>query len=159
MMAVSRKIAATSLFLLLGCAPIGHAEGFSSGGPNTVTRSVSGHYEFRQRGYHDARGNEHHGGHYGRSKGYRPDIVGGDGVPSYVRGLGTFAGDQAVARFPRNGIYYSAQAFASTTLLPQTINALAPKAKVIVVDPSFEVANPKSGCTMEHGVCVIRGAP
>ena len=159
MMAHRFKLFAAAVTLFASLASSGHAESFFSAAPNSLTRSSGGggyrHGEHRRWDARTSvRGSEHgfHGHHV-----YRHDIVGGDGIPSYVRGVGTFAGDMAAARFHRNGTYFYAQAF--STRSPQKITFLAPKAKVILVEQETNAQETKTVCSVEHGVCVIRGAP
>ena len=78
----------------------------------------------------------------------RHELVGGDGLPSILPGIGTYAGAVSAAGERGNGIYFSADN--ASVLRPDVI--LAPKAKIIVVD--FEGDSP--ACSFEAGVCVIR---
>ncbi|MCL6707378.1 hypothetical protein M8R20_10235 [Pseudomonas sp. R2.Fl] len=94
-------------------------------------------------GEHSRRHHHHHGGfaHHGRA------VVGGDGLPSVVPGLGTFAGSIAAVRVKGNGIY-----FASDISARKAAPYQAPKARIIEVSQE----NPQSACSFEAGVCVIR---
>lgn len=94
--------------------------------------------EEQRRGHHD-----YHKGfaHHDRA------IVGGDGLPSVVPGLGTFAGSIAAVRVGNNGIY-----FASSVAVRKASPYQAPKARIIEVSQE----NPASACSFEAGVCVIR---
>ena len=85
---------------------------------------------------------------------HRHDQVGGNGLPSYVRGVGTFAGGISAVRFRGNGIYfYSQNGIASALPEPE-----APKVKIISVGENETRAyGATSACAYEHGVCVIRG--
>ena len=78
----------------------------------------------------------------------REELVGGDGLPSILPGIGTYAGAISAAGERGNGIYFSLDS--ASVLRPDVI--LAPKAKIIVVD--FEGDSP--ACNFEAGVCVIR---
>lgn len=79
---------------------------------------------------------------------HRGDIVGGNGLPSVVHGLGTFSGAISAARVRGNGIYFAIEASRSTTITTYR----APKATIIEV--SLEA--PDNACSFEAGVCVIR---
>lgn len=88
-------------------------------------------------------GRRHHKGfaHHDRA------VVGGDGLPSVVPGLGTFAGSIAAVRVNNNGIYFTSSVAARKVAPYQ-----APKARIIEVSQE----NPGSACSFEAGVCVIR---
>lgn len=82
----------------------------------------------------------------------RQDVVGGNGLPSYIPGIGTYAGSISGVRFKGNGIYFSKQVqriYSPVSSEPQT---LAPKAKIIHVNAKTIGAE----CSYEAGVCVIR---
>ncbi|WP_170973311.1 hypothetical protein [Rhizobium sp. FKY42] len=83
----------------------------------------------------------------------RRDVVAGNGLPSYVRGIGTFAGGLSAVRFRGNGIYFFADGIGNGSAA-----TVGPGAKIITVSPTGKT-NGKSACAMEHGVCVVRGSP
>lgn len=89
----------------------------------------------------------HHAHHHGGFGHHDRTIVGGDGLPSVVPGLGTFAGSIAAVRAKGNGIY-----FASDISVRKTAPYQAPKARIIEVS----LENPEGACSFEAGVCVIR---
>lgn len=74
---------------------------------------------------------------------------GGDELPSYVGGVGTYAGGLSAIRAPRNGIYFAADdvgmSYSSTTQ-----SAVRPR--IIHVNKKTMGAE----CSYEAGVCVIR---
>lgn len=78
----------------------------------------------------------------------RQQIVGGDGLPSILPGIGTYVGAVSAVSVRGNGIYFAVD---NAALLGPTV-ILAPKAKIIDVD--FEGDSP--ACSFEAGVCVIR---
>lgn len=138
-----------------------HADNVWGPSPNQITRQIDRSSETR--GWHGpshGRSYEHHrenyrnnGGYYAHARHRSRDIVGGDGLPSYVEGVGTFAGGLSAVRFRGNGIYFYAD-----NLSANAANNHRPRAKIIDVSPS-SIGNTKSACSMEHGVCVVRGAP
>jgi hypothetical protein len=75
---------------------------------------------------------------------------GGNGLPSYIPGIGTYAGGIAATYIRGNGLYIAVD----PGILPAGTSSpmLAPKAKIIDVP---EVSD-NSACSMERGVCVIR---
>lgn len=85
----------------------------------------------------------HHNRHQKQS------FYGGDGLPSYIGGIGTYAGGIAGIRDRRNGIYFamdrwsnSGGAFTSDTVRPRIIHVNRKTAG--------------AECSYEAGVCVIR---
>jgi hypothetical protein len=77
-------------------------------------------------------------------------VGGGNGLPSYIPGIGTYAGGIAATYIRGNGLYIAVD----PGILPAGTNSpmLAPKAKIIDVPE----ASDNSACSMERGVCVIR---
>lgn len=155
MMAGRTKIAIIASLWLAGSLTMAQADNVWGPSPNSLSRQIdrsSGAPDWRNHGnYRDGyRINvRSEGGHY--SYAYRQrDIVGGNGLPSYVDGVGTFAGGLSAVRFRNNGIYFYAENLGGDgNMQPR------PKAKIIDVTP----ATAKSACAMEHGVCIVRGTP
>jgi hypothetical protein len=79
------------------------------------------------------------------------DQVGGNGLPSVVSGLGTFAGSLSALRVRENGLYF-ASAVDGKDRARET--HLAPRARIMSVGAQENAGN---GCAYEAGVCVIRG--
>lgn len=82
---------------------------------------------------------------------YEDEGYGGYGLPSYVPGLGTFAGGISAGHVRGTGTYI----YIAPGVLPApkvTAPVQAPKAKVL------DIAEPgnNDACSMEKGVCVIR---
>ncbi|NTF33189.1 hypothetical protein [Rhizobium skierniewicense] len=74
---------------------------------------------------------------------------GGDGLPSYIRGIGTYAGGVSAIRAPRNGIYFAAEGTdRNATDTIQSPN----RPRIIHVNRKTVGAE----CSYEAGVCVIR---
>ena len=90
----------------------------------------------------------HAGDFHHRHSADRSAIIGGDGLPSVVPGLGTFAGSIAAVRVKGNGIYFAVNRTPRNVVKVK----LAPKAYIIEIDPE----NEDSLCSYEAGVCVIR---
>lgn len=80
----------------------------------------------------------------------QPSVVGGYGLPSYIRGLGTYAGGLSAARFPGNGNYFYAQS--GGAYLPDGYRKTTVEPRIIHVNQRTMNAN----CRYEAGVCVIR---
>lgn len=83
--------------------------------------------------------------HYGQ--GWQEGAAGVNGLPTHIRGIGTFAGGIAATRIHGNGVYISI----APGLGGEPVSA-APRVKIISVSENPE----KDNCSMEHGVCVIR---
>lgn len=83
--------------------------------------------------------------HYGQ--GWQEGAAGVNGLPTHIRGIGTFAGGITATRIHGNGVYISI----APGLGGEPVSA-APRVKVINVSETPE----KDNCSMEHGVCVIR---
>jgi hypothetical protein len=75
-------------------------------------------------------------------------VVGGNGLPSVVPGVGTFAGNLSAVRIKGNGI------FITLDRKPGRRMATAPAPKAQIIEISAE--NEDSACSFEAGVCVIR---
>lgn len=75
---------------------------------------------------------------------------GGDGLPSFVPS-GTFVGGISAVYERGNGLYLSIAP--GIVAVPELRTLPAPKAKIIKVTAS----RPNAACSMEVGVCVIRG--
>lgn len=119
--------------------------GFAGVLVSTLCLATSSHAgDFRHDGH---RG--HHGGHH---QGYNQGIVGGDGLPSVVPRVGTFAGSINAVRVPKVGIYMSASGLGSGRSSVVVPRHRTPKATII--DVNVETAD--SACSYEAGVCVIR---
>lgn len=84
----------------------------------------------------------HH--HHGRTQA----IIGTDGLPSVVPGIGTFSGGISALRIKGNGVFIAVDG----GVAPQVIDYRAPKAKIIEVSAE----NQDEACSFEAGVCVIR---
>nr|WP_237351659.1 hypothetical protein [Rhizobium sp. ACO-34A] len=75
-------------------------------------------------------------------------VIGGNGLPSVVPGLGTFTGSLTAVRVKGTGIYMAIEKWPvnnRTAYQP-------PKAKIIEIDAETGDA----ACSFEAGVCVIR---
>ncbi len=75
-------------------------------------------------------------------------VIGGNGLPSVIPGLGTFAGSLSAVRVKGTGIYMAIENWPvdrSRTYQP-------PKAKIIEINAETSDA----ACAYEAGVCVIR---
>lgn len=84
------------------------------------------------------------------------DVIGGDGLPSVVGGLGTFSGGISAVRLKGNGIYIASDV--DITGNPR-LSLGAPSVKIITVaedfaDTQFDASN---ACAYENGICIIRG--
>lgn len=73
------------------------------------------------------------------------DVVGVNGLPSRICGLGTFSGGVSAVRIRGVGNYFYIQ----RNVGKQLVNPLRPKAKVVS-------SRKGTSCSMENGVCVIR---
>lgn len=152
MMAGSWKCLAAAAMIAVGFSSASaHAESLFGTGPDSVTRQVERfHHRGPDRGWHPQRG----GNQFVSAGWHQRDIIGGDGLPSYIHGVGTFAGGIVAARFPGNGIYMYVD-----PLSARTVVTLPPKAKIIHISGQKTAKSPDSACAVEHGVCVIRGTP
>lgn len=75
-------------------------------------------------------------------------IVGSDGLPSVIPGVGTFVGNLSAVRIKGNGIFIAVDRPATR----RNVTAPAPKAQIIEISAE----NEDSACSFEAGVCVIR---
>ena len=75
-------------------------------------------------------------------------IIGSDGLPSVVPGVGTFVGNLSAVRIKGNGIFIAIDR--RTT--HRSVAAPAPKAQIIEISAE----NEDGACSFEAGVCVIR---
>ncbi|MDR6103533.1 hypothetical protein QE369_003730 [Agrobacterium larrymoorei] len=99
-----------------------------------------------------ASANDYHRNHsYDRAYSYsQPSVVGGYGLPSYVRGIGTYVGGLTAARFPGNGNYFYAQS--GGAYLPDNYRRSTVEPRIIHINQrTFN-----DSCHYEAGVCVIR---
>lgn len=80
-------------------------------------------------------------------EGWQEGAAGVNGLPTHIRGIGTFAGGIAATRIHGNGVYISIAPGLSGEPAPA-----APRVKIINVSENPE----RDNCSMEHGVCVIR---
>ncbi len=75
-------------------------------------------------------------------------IVGSDGLPSVVPGVGTFVGNLSAVRIKGNGIFIAVDRPATRR------NEAVPAPKAQIIEISAE--NEDGACSFEAGVCVIR---
>ncbi|TRL32998.1 hypothetical protein [Rhizobium straminoryzae] len=82
--------------------------------------------------------------------------IAGSRLPSVVPGLGTFAGSLLAMRIRGNGLYLLREAGA---VAARPAPANPPSARIIEIssDTGRDAFLPKAACTIEAGVCVIRG--
>ena len=85
------------------------------------------------------RHNDHH---------HERGIVGSDGLPSVIPGVGTFVGNLSAVRIKGNGIFIAVDRPATR----RNMATPAPKAQIIEISAE----NEDSACSFEAGVCVIR---
>lgn len=81
---------------------------------------------------------------------HEQSVIGGNGLPSVVPGVGTFAGDLSAERIKGNGIFIHREGRSNGAALDYR----APKARIIEISAE----NPDGACAFEAGVCVIRPA-
>jgi hypothetical protein len=75
-------------------------------------------------------------------------IIGSDGLPSVVPGVGTFVGNLSAVRIKGNGIFIAVDRRATHR------NVVVPSPKAQIIEISAE--NEDGACSFEAGVCVIR---
>lgn len=75
-------------------------------------------------------------------------IVGSDGLPSVIPGVGTFVGNLSAVRIKGNGIFIAVDRPATR----RNMATPAPKAQIIEISAE----NEDGACSFEAGVCVIR---
>lgn len=80
----------------------------------------------------------------------KQSVVGGNGLPSHVARIGTYAGGISAVSFKRNGIYFSADGGGEYLPVRGRISSVEPR--IISVNKRSANAN----CSYEAGVCVIR---
>lgn len=80
----------------------------------------------------------------------RQSISGGDGLPSYVKNNGTYAGGISAVRFKRNGTYFAVDGGILNRGYYRGGSTAGPR--LIRVDSKTAGAK----CSYEAGVCVIR---
>jgi hypothetical protein len=95
-----------------------------------------------------AEAGERHGRHQGHHHGRSEAIIGSDGLPSVIPGIGTFAGSISGLRIKGNGVFFAIDRNAR----PKVVAYRAPKAKIIEISEE----NHEDSCSFEAGVCVIR---
>lgn len=95
-----------------------------------------------------AEAGERYGRHQAHHHGRGQAIIGGNGLPSVIPGIGTFAGSISGLRIKGNGVFFAIDRDAR----PQVATYRAPKAKIIEISEE----NHEESCSFEAGVCVIR---
>jgi len=85
-----------------------------------------------------------HGHYHGGSEA----VIGSNGLPSVIPGIGTFAGSISGLRIKGNGVFFAID----RNTKPKVVAYRAPKAKIIEISAE----NPEEACSFEAGVCVIR---
>lgn len=88
------------------------------------------------------------GDSYGHHHGRGEAVVGSNGLPSVIPGIGTFAGSISGLRIKGNGVFFAIDRATE----PKVLAYRAPKAKIIEISAE----NPDDACSFEAGVCVIR---
>lgn len=96
--------------------------------------------------------NYHSNRHHNSQRYAQQQVVGGNGLPSYVPGIGTYTGSISGVRFKGNGIYFAKEGHRVYSPVNSAPQPLAPKAKIIQVNTRTIGAE----CSYEAGVCVIR---
>lgn len=91
---------------------------------------------------------ERHDGHHGRHHGRGEAVIGSNGLPSVIPGIGTFAGSISGLRIKGSGVFFAID----RNTQPKVVAYRAPKAKIIEISAE----NPEQACSFEAGVCVIR---
>ncbi len=86
----------------------------------------------------------HHGHHNSRGQA----VIGSNGLPSVIPGIGTFAGSISGLRIKGSGVFFAID----RNTQPKVVAYRAPKAKIIEISAE----NPEEACSFEAGVCVIR---
>ena len=158
MTAVNLKRIIIAAVCLMGMMPSAYADNVWGSSPNSLTRQIHRPHHLpgwqrerphRGNGYVQTREHQH------GSQNHRPrDRVGGNGLPSYVQGVGTFAGGLSAVRFRKNGIYFFADGLGGAVAQDEQA-----RARIIEVSPGKAAGRIPSACSMEHGVCVVRGSP
>ncbi len=86
----------------------------------------------------------HHG------NGWQEGAAGVNGLPTHIRGIGTFAGGITATRIHGNGVYIAI----APGIGQAPATGAAPRAKIVNVTEGQDQNNDL--CSMDHGVCVIR---
>lgn len=90
-----------------------------------------------------SRGYGHHGHH-------QQSVIGGNGLPSVVPGVGTFVGNVSAVRIKHNGVF-----LAFDRRPPRNAPIVrTPEVNVQIIEIS--AGNEDAACSFEAGVCVIR---
>jgi hypothetical protein len=83
------------------------------------------------------------------------EVNGGVGLPSYIPGIGTYAGGLSATRFRGNGNYFYWQGDSGYVLVPTPERVVGkPKQGAKIIDVEKVLA--ERDCEDENGVCVIR---
>ncbi|MET3614430.1 hypothetical protein ABID16_002767 [Rhizobium aquaticum] len=89
--------------------------------------------------------------HRHHRNGWQEGAAGVNGLPTHIRGIGTFAGGITATRIHGNGVYIAiAPGIGRAPALEP-----APRAKIVNVTEEPNGQN-SDLCSMDHGVCVIR---
>ncbi|MCZ8177808.1 MAG: hypothetical protein O9309_02185 [Rhizobium sp.] len=91
---------------------------------------------------------ERYEGHHGHHNGRDEAVIGSNGLPSVIPGIGTFAGSISGVRIKGSGVFFAID----RNTQPKVIAYRAPRAKIIEISAE----NPEDACSFEAGVCVIR---
>jgi hypothetical protein len=75
-------------------------------------------------------------------------VIGSNGLPSVIPGIGTFVGSISGLRIKGNGVFFAIDRSPASKVVAYR----APKAKIIEISAE----NPEEACSLEAGVCVIR---
>jgi hypothetical protein len=91
---------------------------------------------------------ERYGRHQGHHHGRGEAIIGSNGLPSVIPGIGTFAGSISGLRIKGNGVFFAID----RDVRPKVVAYRAPKAKIIEISEE----NQDESCSFEAGVCIVR---
>lgn len=160
MMAKALKTGMLAAFLLALAADM------SAAGDRSAFYGRDGRDSGRHGSSHDGRSRDHHWrtGTRDRFAQDRRDrganrlqqVIGTDGLPSVIPGVGTFSGGISAVRIKGNGIFFAGER--GLMSVPET-SILQPTAKIISIDEDVASNSflPREACEYEAGVCVIRG--
>lgn len=95
-----------------------------------------------------AHAGEGHRSHFGGDVRQSETVIGGNGLPSVIPGIGTFTGSISALRIKGNGVFIAIDRRSG----PTSHRYQAPKARIIEISAE----NPEEACSFEAGVCVIR---